>query len=78
MNREGKEYIHIRYKVLVGKSERKRPLGRARHRQVDNIKIDLRETEWTVLILIKMRPVEGFCEHSNESNVSIKCWEFLK
>jgi hypothetical protein len=28
-------------RVLVGKPEGKRPLGRARHRWVDNIKIDL-------------------------------------
>jgi hypothetical protein len=31
------------YRILVGKSERKRPLGRPRRRWVDNIKIDLRE-----------------------------------
>jgi hypothetical protein len=30
------------YRVLVGKSEGKRPLGRSRCRWVDNIKIDLR------------------------------------
>ena len=29
--------------VLMGKPEGKRPLGRPRHRWVDNIKIDLRE-----------------------------------
>jgi hypothetical protein len=29
----------------VGKPEGKRPLGRPRHRWVDNIKIDLREIE---------------------------------
>jgi hypothetical protein len=34
------------YRVLVGKPERKRPLGRPRHRWVDNIKMDLREIEW--------------------------------
>ena len=31
------------YRVLVGKSERKRPLGRPRRRWVDNIKMDLQE-----------------------------------
>jgi hypothetical protein len=31
------------YRVLVGKPEGKRPLGRPRHRWEDNIKIDLRE-----------------------------------
>jgi hypothetical protein len=29
------------YKVLVGKPERKRPLGRCRHRWENNIKVDL-------------------------------------
>ena len=31
------------YRVLVGKSERKRPLGRPRHKWEDNIKMDLQE-----------------------------------
>jgi hypothetical protein len=30
-------------KILVGKPERKRPLGRPRHRWEDNIKMDLEE-----------------------------------
>jgi hypothetical protein len=34
------------YRILVGKPEGKRPLGRPRHRWVDNIKMDLRETGW--------------------------------
>jgi hypothetical protein len=34
------------YRILVGKPEGKRPLGRPRRRWVDNIKIDLRETGW--------------------------------
>jgi hypothetical protein len=34
------------YKILVGKTEGNRPLRRPRCRWVDNIKIDLRETEW--------------------------------
>jgi hypothetical protein len=34
------------YKILVGKPEGKRPLGRPRRRWVDNIKIDLREVGW--------------------------------
>jgi hypothetical protein len=32
------------YRVLVGRSEGKRPLGRPRRRREDNIKMDLRET----------------------------------
>ena len=31
------------HRVLVGKPEGKRPLGRPRHRWEDNIKMDLRE-----------------------------------
>jgi len=31
------------YRVLVGKSEGKRPLGSSRHRWEDNIKLDLLE-----------------------------------
>jgi hypothetical protein len=34
------------YRILVGKPEGKRPLGRPRRRRVDNIKMDLREIEW--------------------------------
>jgi hypothetical protein len=36
--------LGIPYKILVGKSERKRPFERPRHRWEDNIKVDLRET----------------------------------
>jgi hypothetical protein len=33
-------------RVLVRIPERKKPLGRPRHRWEDNIKIDLREVRW--------------------------------
>jgi hypothetical protein len=33
-------------RILVGKPEGKRPLGRPRRRWVDNIKVDLREVGW--------------------------------
>jgi hypothetical protein len=35
--------------VLPLKPEGKRPLGRPRHRWVDNIKMDLRELGWDVM-----------------------------
>jgi len=43
------------YKVLVGKHEGKRPLGRPRHRWEDNIKMDFQEVEcggidWITLV----------------------------
>jgi hypothetical protein len=34
------------YRILVGKPEGKRPLGRPRCRCVDNIKMDLRKIRW--------------------------------
>ena len=34
------------YRVLVGRPDRKRPIGRPRRRWDDNIKTDLQEVEW--------------------------------
>jgi hypothetical protein len=34
------------YKIFVGKSEGKRPLGRPRRRWKDNIRMNLREIVW--------------------------------
>jgi hypothetical protein len=34
------------YRILVGKPEGKRPLGRPRRMWVDNIKMDLRDIGW--------------------------------
>jgi hypothetical protein len=34
------------YRLLVGKPEGKRPLGRPRHRWEDNVRINLREIGW--------------------------------
>jgi hypothetical protein len=42
--------------ILVGKPERKRPLGRPRCRWGTNIRIDLREIGWKVVGW--MRPAE--------------------
>jgi hypothetical protein len=36
------------HRVLVGKPEGKRPLGRPKHKWEDNIKIDLQKWEWVV------------------------------
>jgi hypothetical protein len=40
------------YRILVGKPESKRPLGRPRRRWVDSIKMDLRKIGWNVVDLI--------------------------
>jgi hypothetical protein len=42
------------YTILVGKPEGKRSVGRSRRRWVDNIKTDLRETEWGGMNLIDL------------------------
>jgi hypothetical protein len=65
------------YRVLVGKSEGKRPLGRPRHRREDNIKMDLREVEWVSMDKIGLAQDMDTCERSNESSGSVKCGEFL-
>ena len=44
------------YRVLVGKSEGRRPLGRPRRRWEDSIKMDLQEVgwgAWTGLMLLR-------------------------
>jgi hypothetical protein len=42
------------HRILVGKPEGKRPLGRPRRRWEDNIKMDLREIEWDGMDWIKL------------------------
>jgi hypothetical protein len=37
------------YRILVGRPEEKRPLGRPRRIREDNIRIDLREIGWGVM-----------------------------
>jgi hypothetical protein len=67
-------------KILVGKPNGKRQLGRPRHRWEDNIKRNIRE--------ISVRrgldscgsgqgPVGNSCGHSNEPSSSKNGWEFL-
>jgi hypothetical protein len=68
------------YRILVGKPEGKRPLGRPRRRWEDNIRMDLQEVgcggmDWIVLALD--RQVAGNCECCNEPSGLIKCGEFL-
>jgi hypothetical protein len=47
------------YRVLVGKPERKRPLGRPRRRWEDNIKMDLQEVECVGMDWIEMAQDRG-------------------
>jgi hypothetical protein len=45
------------YRILVGKQEGKRPLGRQRRRWVNNIKIDLRERRWDGVDWLDLAPI---------------------
>jgi hypothetical protein len=47
------------YRLWVGKPEGKRPLGRPRHRWVNNIKMDLREVGWDGTDLIRIGTSKG-------------------
>jgi hypothetical protein len=42
------------YRIMVGKPEGKRPIGRSRRRWVDNIKMDLREIGWDAIDWIEL------------------------
>jgi hypothetical protein len=42
------------YKILVGRPEGRRPLGRPRHRWENNIKMDLQEVGWDCMDWIDM------------------------
>jgi hypothetical protein len=59
------------YRVLVGRPEGKRPLGRQRRRWEDNIKLELREIGIDGANWIQ-GPVAGFCEHGDKPSGSIK------
>ena len=68
------------YRVLVGKLEAKRPLGRPRRRWVDNIRMDLQDVgcgymDW--IWLAQDRQVADACECGNEPSGSVKWGEFL-
>jgi hypothetical protein len=61
---------------LVGKSAARRLLGRSRRRRENNIKMDkMGECELNSSGL-GHKPVEGSCEHGNETWSSIKGGEF--
>jgi hypothetical protein len=69
------------YKILVGKPEGKRPLGRPRCRGDDIIRMDLWGNRVGRCELDSsgsgQGPVAGCCEHGNELPGSIKCEEYL-
>ena len=63
------------YRVLVGKSEGKRPLGRPRRRWEDNFKMDFGEVGcdpggWRALL--KIGTNDGLCKDGSEPSGSLK------
>jgi hypothetical protein len=69
------------YRILVGRPEGRRPLGRPRRRWEDNIKMDLQEVGLGVMDWIDMTQDRGMwrgCfESGNEPSCSLKCGKFL-
>ena len=69
-------------KVLVGGAgnEEKRPLGRPRHREDDNIKMDQMVIEWEAIVIrlsgSEMGQMAVFCDCGHEILHSIKCGKF--
>jgi hypothetical protein len=47
------------YRLLVGKPEGRRPLGRPRHRWVENIRMDLGEVGWGDVDLIGLAQIRN-------------------
>jgi hypothetical protein len=76
------------HRVLVGKPEGKRPLGRPKHRSEDNIKIYLQEVgggcrDWMELAQDRdrwralMSAVKNFGFHKNAGNFLTSCKDWL-
>jgi hypothetical protein len=68
------------YRVLVGKPEDKRPLGRPSRRWEDNIKMDFQEVRCGGMDWIELdqhRQVAGTCNSGKVHSGSINCREFL-
>jgi hypothetical protein len=68
------------YRLLVGKPEGRRPLGRPRRRWLHNIRMDLVEVGWGDVdwIGLAQDKVESSCEFGIEPSGSIKCWETIE
>jgi hypothetical protein len=63
-------------RLLVGKPEGRRPLGRPRRRWLDNTRMDLVEVGWGDVDWIGQ--VESSCEFGIEPSGSIKCSETIE
>jgi hypothetical protein len=70
------------YRLLEGKLEGKRPLGRPRRTWVDNIRMDLGEVGWGDVDWnwsgSGWEQVESSCKSGIEPLGPIKCWETIE
>jgi hypothetical protein len=70
------------YRLLVGKPEGKRPLGRPRRRWLDNIRMDLVEVRWGDVDWIGLAQDRDRWRALVNSVLnlwgSIKCWETIE
>jgi hypothetical protein len=67
------------YRLLAGKPEGKRPLGRPRHRWVDNIGTDPVEVGWGDVDWIGLAQDRcRSCEFGIKPSGSIKCWDTIE
>jgi hypothetical protein len=66
------------YRILLGKSEVKRPLGRPRRRWEDNFNVGLQEGNGLDRSSSGQGQVAGTCECSKELSGSIKCGKVLE
>jgi hypothetical protein len=69
-------------RILVGRLERRRPLGRPRRTWLDNIKMYFKEIGWYGMDWIDLAQDRdlwrGSFEHGNEPSGPIKCYEILE
>jgi hypothetical protein len=67
------------YRLLMGKPEGKRLLGRPKRRWVDNIRMDLVEVGWGDVDPIGLaQDMNSSCEFGIEHLGSVKCWETVE
>jgi hypothetical protein len=67
------------YRILVGKPEGKRPLGRSRCRWVDNIKMVLRQIGWSEMDRIGLaQDREALVKTVMNLSGCVQCWEVVE
>jgi hypothetical protein len=66
------------YRILVGKSEGTRPLGRPRRRWVDNIKMNLREIGWGTMDWVDLTQDRDQWRALSNTVMNLRVGKFLR